>query len=158
MVYLYLKIMQRFEGHRNMSLYILMHNNNNCKQQNKKHHMHTHTQIYKTLEDPGKSPNCVKDRPDYRWSWSVCRVVSVGYESGVGLLPVHLSVWAGGGWLAIGVLHPGNTQVKSWEAPSCDRTHSGNSIVLHHDLISHSITLSWHWANQFLPYPNKVKH
>ena len=27
----------------------------------------------------------------------------------------------------------------------------------HHDLISHSVTLSWHWANQFLTYSNNTK-
>ena len=28
---------------------------------------------------------------------------------------------------------------------------------MHHDLISHSVTLSWHWANQSLPYPNNAE-
>ena len=28
----------------------------------------------------------------------------------------------------------------------------------HHDLISHSVTLSWHWANQYLPYPNNAEN
>ena len=26
------------------------------------------------------------------------------------------------------------------------------------DLLSHSVTLSWHWVNQFLHYPNNVEH
>ena len=45
------------------------------------------------------------------------------------------------------------------------RTH-GKFIVLphwetghqHHDLISHSVTLSWHWSNQSIPYPNNAEH
>ena len=28
----------------------------------------------------------------------------------------------------------------------------------HHDLISHSVTLSWYWANQSLLRPNNAKH
>ena len=28
----------------------------------------------------------------------------------------------------------------------------------HHNLISYSVTLSWYWANQPLPYPNNAKH
>ena len=31
-------------------------------------------------------------------------------------------------------------------------------IVQHHDLISHSVKLSWYWANQSLPYPSNAKH
>ena len=27
----------------------------------------------------------------------------------------------------------------------------------HHDLISHSVTFSWYWANQSLPYPNNAE-
>ena len=42
----------------------------------------------------------------------------------------------------------------------------GNFIVLptgksghqYHDLISHSVTLSWYWTNQSLPYPNNAEH
>ena len=32
--------------------------------------------------------------------------------------------------------------------------YSGKPGRQHHDLISYSVTLSWHWANQPLPYPN----
>ena len=28
----------------------------------------------------------------------------------------------------------------------------------HHDLLSYSVALSWHWANQSFPYPNNAKH
>ena len=48
--------------------------------------------------------------------------------------------------------------------PTCDSAHAwqlhstaplGNQAVCqHHDLISHSVTLSWHWAHQSLPYRN----
>ena len=34
------------------------------------------------------------------------------------------------------------------------------SIMLSHretNLISHSVTLSWHWANQYLPYPSNAQ-
>ena len=27
----------------------------------------------------------------------------------------------------------------------------------HHDLLSHSVTLSWHWAKKSLPYPNNAE-
>ena len=27
-----------------------------------------------------------------------------------------------------------------------------------HDSISHSVTLSWHWANRYLPYPSNATH
>ena len=27
----------------------------------------------------------------------------------------------------------------------------------HHDLLSQSLTLSWQWANQYLPYPNNAE-
>ena len=27
----------------------------------------------------------------------------------------------------------------------------------HHDLTSHSVTLSWHWASKSLPYPNNTE-
>ena len=35
---------------------------------------------------------------------------------------------------------------------------SGKPCHQHCDLISHSVTLSCHWANQSLPYPNNVDH
>ena len=34
----------------------------------------------------------------------------------------------------------------------------GTPVRQHHDLISHSVTLSWHWANQFLPSANNAEH
>ena len=33
----------------------------------------------------------------------------------------------------------------------------GKSGRQHHDLISHSVTLSWHWANESLPYPDNAE-
>ena len=32
------------------------------------------------------------------------------------------------------------------------------AIMVVHDLISHSVTLSWHWANQALHCPNNAEH
>ena len=34
---------------------------------------------------------------------------------------------------------------------------TGTPGYWHHDLLSHSVTLSWHWANQSLHYPNNAK-
>ena len=35
---------------------------------------------------------------------------------------------------------------------------TGTSGCWHRDLLSHSISLSWHWTNQSLPYHNNAKH
>ena len=50
-------------------------------------------------------------------------------------------------------------------APTYDSVHllqiysavTGRTGHQHHDLISHSVTLSWHSANQSLPYPNNTE-
>ena len=44
-----------------------------------------------------------------------------------------------------------NSDIRSW----CCWSHWDHR---HHDLISHSVTLSWHRAYQSLPYPNNAKH
>ena len=54
------------------------------------------------------------------------------------------------------------SKVISVWGPTCDSALSwrlysaslGHQAVRHHDLLSHSVKLSWHWANQSLPYPN----
>ena len=59
------------------------------------------------------------------------------------------------------------SKVISSQAPTCDSAQSwwlhsaaplGKSGHRHHDLISHTVTLSWHWAKQSLPYRNKAQH
>ena len=46
-----------------------------------------------------------------------------------------------------------------WLVTVCNH---GDFIVLHHwntmhDLLSHSVALSWHWSKQSLPYPNNAE-
>ena len=59
------------------------------------------------------------------------------------------------------------SKVISGRVPTCDSAHSLRlySVVplrnqvgqLHHDPISQTVALSWHWANQSLPYPINTK-
>ena len=53
------------------------------------------------------------------------------------------------------------SNVISSRVQTCDSVYSwcptGRSGHQHHDLISHSITLCWHWANQSFPYLNNVE-
>ena len=44
----------------------------------------------------------------------------------------------------------------SWCLLLCCPT--GRPCWQYHDLISHSVTISWPWTNQSLPYPNNAKH
>ena len=62
---------------------------------------------------------------------------------------------------------PKTHKVISKRVPTCDSAHSwqlSSAVTLgrpghkEHDVISHSVTLSWHGGNQFLPYPNNGKH
>ena len=57
-------------------------------------------------------------------------------------------------------------KVMSGWVPICGSVHSwrlyttaslGPPSHHHHDLLSHSVTSSWHWANQSLPYLNNAK-
>ena len=59
------------------------------------------------------------------------------------------------------------SKVKTWQVLTCDSAHSwwrysaaptGKPGHQHHDPIPHSVTLSWHWANQSLSYPNNAEH
>ena len=58
------------------------------------------------------------------------------------------------------------SKVRSRQVPTCDNAHSWRLFSAaphkkpchqHHDLISHSGTLSWKWANQSLSYPNNAQ-
>ena len=58
------------------------------------------------------------------------------------------------------------SKVISGRVPTCDSAHplaslqcclAGTPGHQYHDLNSHSVILSWHWANQSLPYPNIAK-
>ena len=57
------------------------------------------------------------------------------------------------------VLHPSN--ISGW-VPTCDGAHTwwlySAASLGHHDLLYHSISLSWHWTSQSLPCPNNTKH
>ena len=60
------------------------------------------------------------------------------------------------------------SKVTSEWVPTCDSVHkcwlysaaplTGRPGHQHHDLISHSVILSRHWANQSLSYPNNAEH
>ena len=57
-------------------------------------------------------------------------------------------------------------KVISGRGSTCDSSHSwwlyraallGHHMTSH-DLLSHSVSLFWHWTNQSLPYPNNAEH
>ena len=56
------------------------------------------------------------------------------------------------------LLHSCGTSPVRRRVPTCDSVHSWQlhsaASLEHHDLLSHSITLSWHWTDQTLSYPN----
>ena len=70
-------------------------------------------------------------------------------------------------WLSIGLLLfsvLATSEVISGWIPSCDSAHSWwlySAASLGHQAtgtMTCYLTLSWHWANQSLPYPNNAKH
>ena len=72
-----------------------------------------------------------------------------------------LGVFVGGVWFIVGVLRPGSiyghtrTGTNMWQYTII--ADIIKSVRRHHDAVSHSVTLSWHWANQFLPCPNTAE-
>ena len=67
-------------------------------------------------------------------------------------------------WLAVGVLRPGNiwgqirTGTDLWQFTWLySAAPLGDQASQHQNLITHSVTLSWHWANQSLLYSNNIE-
>ena len=70
-------------------------------------------------------------------------------------------------WIIVAAYIQATSMVISGQVLTCDSTHpwrllefcsTGKSGHQHHDLIFHSVTLSWHYANQSLLSPINTKH
>ena len=65
------------------------------------------------------------------------------------------------------MVHSCVTSLVGGREPTCDSVNSwwlysssslGHQPHWHHDLLSHSVALFWHWSHQSLPYPNNAEH
>ena len=62
------------------------------------------------------------------------------------------------GWLLLEFYILVTFKVIPGQVPTCDSVYSAASLgCWHHGLISHAVTLFWHWANQSWPYPINAK-